>query len=252
MSVSACLIAHNEAGTIERTLRSLAWADEIVVVDCASTDGTAAVARRFTDRVHERENLSNLNINKNFSFEQAKSDWILCIDADEVVGERLAAEIRAVTEAPSPVNGYSIPRRNFWFGRALLHGGHYPDRQLRLFRRGEGRFPERHVHERLSLAGPPGKLREVMDHYPYPTIGHYLAKMEFYTAFEAGLRYEQGGRFSAGGLVGEILAGKVRFFRRYLFKGGFRDGWQGLAAAYLDFLSRIVIQFKIREMQDRD
>jgi glycosyltransferase involved in cell wall biosynthesis len=250
MSVSACVIAHNEAANIERTLRSLAWADEIVVVDCASEDDTAEIARRFTDLVQERDNLSNLNINKNFSFEQAKSDWIICIDADEVVGEKLAAEIMTVTEAPSPVNGYFIPRRNFWFGRPLMHGGHYPDRQLRLFRRGKGRFPEKHVHERLSLEGRPGILSEPMDHYPYPTISTFLAKMDFYTTFEAEQRYGKGARFSAASLIGEVASAKFRFFRRYLFRGGFRDGWQGFAAAYLDFLGRMVIQLKIREMDD--
>lgn len=251
MSVSACVIAHNEAANLERTLRSLEWADEIVVVDCGSDDGTGDIARRFTGRVFEQPNLSNLNINKNFSFDQAASDWILCIDADEVIGEGLAAEIRAVTAAESSANGYFVARRNFWFGRPLMHGGHYPDRQLRLFRRGRGRFPERHVHERLALEGPPGQLREAMDHHPYPTLAHYLAKMEFYTSFEAGLRFEKGRRFSALSLLGEIATGKFRFFRRYLLKGGFRDGWQGFAAAYLDFLGRMVIQLKIREMQDR-
>jgi glycosyltransferase involved in cell wall biosynthesis len=251
MSVSACVIAHNETANLERTLLSLQWADEIVVVDCGSDDGTADIARRFTEHVFERPNLSNLNVNKNFSFEQAVSDWIICIDADEVVGDRLAAEIGAVTAAEGPANGYFIARRNFWFGRPLMHGGHYPDRQLRLFRRGRGRFPERHVHERLSLEGPPGMLRETMDHYPYPSLAHYLAKMDFYTTFEAARRYEKGRRFSALSLLGEIVTGKFRLFRRYLLKGGFRDGWQGFAAAYLDFLGRMVIQLKIREMQDR-
>ena len=90
-----------------------------------------------------------------------------------------------------------------------------------------------------------------MDHYPYPTLAHYLAKMEFYTSFEARLRDEEGRRFSAFSLCGEIASAKFRFFRRYLFRGGFRDGWQGFAAAYLDFLGRMVIQLKIRELQDR-
>ena len=251
MSVSACVIAHNEAANLERTLNSLNWADEIVVVDCGSDDGTADIARRFTDHVYERPNLSNLNVNKNFSFDQAASDWILCIDADEVVGDGLDAELVAVTAAESPASGYFIARRNFWFGRPLMHGGHYPDRQLRLFRRGRGKFPERHVHERLSLEGKAGMLREAMDHYPYPSLAHYLTKMDFYTSFEAALRYENGGRFSVLSFLGEIVKGKFRLFRRYLFKGGFMDGWQGFAAVYLEFLGRMVIQLKIREMQDR-
>jgi len=248
MSISACVIAHNEVANLERTLRSLDWADEIIVVDCASEDGTAEIARRFTKHVYERPNLTDLNVNKNYSFDRAASDWILCVDADEVVGESLAAEITAVAAENRAPNGYFIARRNFWFGRALMHGGQYPDRQLRLFRRGKGRFPGRHVHERLILEGQPGSLREAMDHFPYPTLSQYLEKMDFYTTFEANLRHARGDRFSTGSFLGELVAAKFRFFRRYLFKRGFLDGWQGFAAVYLDFLSRMVIQLKLREI----
>ncbi len=251
MKISACIIAHNEESSLEAALRALRWVDEIVVVDCGSTDGTAAIARRFTDLVFERPNLANLNVNKNYAFDQATSEWVLCLDADEVVPPALAAEIRETMASGAAEQGFFIPRRNWWFGRVLRHGGHYPDRQLRLFRRGKGRFPERHVHERLAVEGRVGRLQEAMDHFPYPTLGRYLDKMEFYTSFEAGRLFGSGRRFGVLSTAGEILRGVLRFFRRYLIKGGFLDGWQGFAAAWLDFFSRVVVQFKLREMEDR-
>jgi glycosyltransferase involved in cell wall biosynthesis len=248
MSLSVCIIAHDEEGNLDRTLSSLGWADEIILVDCGSSDGTAEVARKYTDRIFTRPNLPNLNVNKNFSFEQAASEWILCLDADEVVTEALGREIRGRAAADPPEQGFFLKRRNSWFGRFLMHGGQYPDRQLRFFRRGRGRFPEGHVHERLEVQGAAGTLGEPLDHYPYATVSRYLRKMDFYTTFEAERLHREGRRFTTGGLLLEILAAKWRFFRRYILKAGFLDGWQGFAAASLDFFSRMVVQFKLKGM----
>jgi len=250
-SIAACLIAHNEEEGLAGTLEALGWTDEIIVVDCGSTDGTARIARRFTDRIFERPNLSNLNVNKNFAFDQAASEWLLCLDADEVVTPALAKEIGMRTSSGPVENGFFLSRRNNWFGRVLLHGGQFPDRQLRLFRRGRGRFPERHVHERLAVEGKVGALSEPLDHFPYRSLSHYLAKMDFYTSFEAGRLLAGGRRFGAAGLVAALVRGKFRFLRRYFLKAGFLDGWQGFAAASLDLLSLIVVQLKLREMEER-
>jgi glycosyltransferase involved in cell wall biosynthesis len=249
MSISVSLIAHNEEDNLDGTLASLGWADEIILVDCGSTDSTVAVARKYTDRVFTRPNLSNLNVNKNFSFDQATSDWILCLDADEIVPAALASEIVRTAGSGPPEKGFFLKRHNSWFGRVLMHGGHFPDRQLRLFRRGEGRFPERHVHERLDVRGGVGMLEVPLEHHPYPTVSRYLQKMDFYTTFEAERLFAEGKRFSAGTFFLELIQGTFRFFRRYVLKGGFLDGWQGFAAAYLDFLSRLTVQIKLRELR---
>jgi len=251
VTIAACIIAHNEEAELPATLSALEWVDELVVVDCGSSDGTAEIAEKSAARVFTRPNLSNLNVNKNYSFRQATSDWILCLDADEIVSEALAREIRARAVADSTEDGFFLKRKNSWFGRTLMHGGHFPDRQLRLFRRGRGAFPERHVHERLEVQGSVGTLDEPLEHYPYRSVSEYVRKMEFYTSFEAEQRIARGERFSAGGFLLELAGAKFRLLRRYLFRGGFLDGWQGFAAAYLDFLGRMVVQFKMRDLEGR-
>jgi glycosyltransferase involved in cell wall biosynthesis len=250
VTVSVCIIAHDEEASLPETLSALDWADEIVVVDCESADGTAAVARRFTDRLFSRPNLANLNANKNYAFAQASSEWILCLDADEIVTGELAREIQSATSGDPAENGFFLTRENSWFGRVLKHGGHFPDRQLRLFRRGRGKFPEQHLHERLDVEGEVGMLPTPLGHFPYRTVGQYLRKMDFYTTFEARHRLAEGGSFTVAGFFLSLARAKMRFFRRYILKRGFLDGWQGFAAAYLDFLSRMVVQFKLRELEN--
>jgi len=252
VTISACIIAHNEEDRLPATLAALDWVDEIVVVDCGSTDGTREVAAGYTDRLFSRPNLPDLNVNKNYSFSRAASDWILCLDADEVVPVPLADEIRRLIDSEPPESGFFLKRKNTWFGRTLMHGGHFPDLQLRLFRRGKGTFPEEHVHERLRVDGEVATLREPLEHFPYLTVSQYVRKMDFYTSFEARRRYGRGDRFGAGAFLGALAMAKVRLFRRYLFKGGFFDGWQGFAASYLDFLSRVVVELKIRDLERED
>ena len=127
MSLSVCIIAHNEEENLEGALLSAVWADDVVVVDCGSTDGTADIARRHGARLFSRPNLSNLNVNKNYSFDQARGEWILCLDADESLSEELSREIRARIAAAPKEDGFFFRRENSWFGRVLMHGGRYPD-----------------------------------------------------------------------------------------------------------------------------
>lgn len=249
VTITACIIAHNEEDRLPATLAALDWVDEIVVVDCGSTDGTRETAARYTERLFSRPNLPDLNVNKNYSFSLAVSDWILCLDADEVVPLALADEIRRRIDSDPPESGFFLKRKNTWFGRTLMHGGQFPDLQLRLFRRGRGAFPEEHVHERLQVEGKVGTLREPLEHFPYLTVSQYVKKMDFYTSFEAGRRYRKGDRFGAAAFLGALALAKVRLIRRYVFKGGLLDGWQGFAAAYLDFLSRMVVELKIRDLE---
>lgn len=246
-TVSACLIAHNEAGSLARTLDSLAWTDEIIVVDCGSTDATARIARERGCTVLERSNEPNLNVNKNVSFDAARSTWILCIDADEVIPPATADEVRRVVACDPPEQGFFLKRRNNYFGRFLRHGGHYPDKQLRLFRRGTARFGARHVHERLQVEGRIGMLTHPFDHYPYPTMARMIEKMNFYTDFEADYLYARGVRFCGRHFAWALVRAHMRFFRRYVLKLGFLDGVPGYAAALLDFCTRVASDLKLRD-----
>jgi len=235
MTLSVCMIAHNEEGHIGEALESAHFADEIIVADCASTDETALIARAFGARVFPRPNLANLNVNKNLTFEQATGDYILCLDADEMVPKETAREILETIRRQPPEAGFFLPRRNHFLGQWLRHGGQYPDWQLRLFRRGKGRFPERHVHERLQIDGPIGRLRQPLDHFPYESPEECRRKLDFYTSFEARHLFHSGIRpapFRALQYLYWMPA--QRFLRRYLLKGGFLDGRAGWQAMRMD------------------
>ncbi|HCE98184.1 MAG TPA: hypothetical protein DER10_06770 [Elusimicrobia bacterium] len=230
MSISIAIIAHNEEKNLPRALESAVWADEIILVDCGSTDGTAAAAENFKVRFFSRPNSTAVYINKQFAIDQAASDWIFILDADEEIPPELREEIKEVTSSPYGAAAFKIPRRNFYFGRWLKHGGKYPDTQLRLFRRGKARFLPLPVHERLEVDGETSRLSRPLNHYPCAVMEDVLRKRAFY---------------------GEALAksyalkGKSRllillrpfncFFVNYLLKMGFLDGTQGLKTALMDF-----------------
>lgn len=236
-TITFSMIGHNEAHNLPRVMESLAWADEVIYVDCESMDDSLEVARRYTDHVFSRPNLTNLNVNKAYGIDRATSEWVFYIDPDEVIPSSLAEEIRAVIAGVPSANAFRLPRRNFYLGTWLRHGGQYPDTQLRLFRRGKAHFPCKHVHEKLEVDGQVGQLREAMDHYTNPTPDEVMKKLDFYSSFNARLMAENGDR------PGPAMAFRYlfwtpasRFLRRYLLKGGFRDGWAGLTVAMFDGL----------------
>ena len=164
--LSVCLITANEEERLRPCLESVAWADEVVVVDAESTDKTALVAREFTDHVHVRP-WPGFAAQKNFGLDQATGDWILSVDADERVTPELRARIEAVLRADGPADGYSVPRKNIFWGRWVRHGRLYPDWQLRLFRRGRGRFADREVHESVRVEGRVARLDAPLLHVSY-------------------------------------------------------------------------------------
>jgi glycosyltransferase involved in cell wall biosynthesis len=235
LTLSICIIAHNEEKNISRALESARFADEVIVVDCASTDATALIAEESGARVFSRPNLRNLNVNKNYSFNQSTCDFIFCLDADEAIPEPTAGSIQRLLENDPGKDAFFLPRRNYYFGRWLKHGGHYPDLQLRLFRRGKGRFPEHHVHEKLRVDGSVGKLPFHFDHFPYRTRKEAERKLQFYTEFEAEYLFSQGMHPNFLRSF-QYLYGKpaMRFLRRHVIKLGFLDGRAGWEAIKMD------------------
>jgi (heptosyl)LPS beta-1,4-glucosyltransferase len=242
LPLSVCIIARNEAENIARTLESVAgWAAEVIVVDCESTDETASIARSMGAEVHTLPNNPNLNINKNASFDLARAPWILCLDADEIIPPALRTEIESTIAADPRQNGFKIPRRNFYFGEPLMHGGNYPDNQLRLFRRGQGRFPAQHVHERLRIEGEIGELRNPFDHHPYPTFAIWLRKFDFYTSFEASMLEERGVPLDSKTVRHYLFTRPLRrWLERLFLKRGFKDGVPGILAATFDLMNNVV------------
>ncbi|OFW46105.1 MAG: hypothetical protein A3J29_10700 [Acidobacteria bacterium RIFCSPLOWO2_12_FULL_67_14b] len=230
MPLTATVITFNEAANIQAALESVSWADEIVVVDSESTDDTAAIARRFTDKVIVRP-WPGYVAQKNFAAEQASHDWILSLDADERISAPLADEIRALLTAGPAAAGYRLPRVTFHLGRWIRSTDWYPDHQLRLYDRRRARWAGRYVHESVKADGPVVDLRGEIEHYAYRDLAHHFQTMDRYTTLAARQMFEEGRR---AGLLDLAVHPPAAFLRNYLLRGGFRDGIPGLIVSAMN------------------
>jgi len=225
--ISAIVITYNEEKNIQRCLESLSWADEIVVVDSFSQDRTKDIASSFTDKIFDLE-WQGFGKQKEIARTKASYDWVLSVDADEVVSEKLKEEIKSVINKNDSLDGYYIPRLSNFLGRWIKHSGWYPDYVLRLFKKDKARFDESLVHEKLILDGKAGFLRNEIRHYTDPDISHYLSKMDKYTTLSSQKLLAEGKSLTLFDLLFRPMA---IFFKMYLFKSGFLDGWQGFLLA---------------------
>jgi glycosyltransferase involved in cell wall biosynthesis len=225
--ISCVIITYNESRNIRTCLESISWANEIVVVDSFSTDDTREIASAFTDKIH-RLKWSGFGPAKEYARDKATGDWILSVDADEIVPDKLKEEIQRVTQSRESLDGYFLPRRSNFLGRWIRHGGWYPDLVLRLFRKEKGSFTDRMVHEKVRISGSVGRLRSDLLHYTDPDFDHYLNKLNRYTTLDA-LQLLREGR---GASVLDILFRPIlTFLKMYFFKRGFLDGLPGLILA---------------------
>ena len=243
MSISVVIVAKNEAHDIVACLESAAWAKERLVVDTGSTDATADLAAAAGARVLRHEWLGYA-ATKNAAFSQAQGDWVLSLDADERVSSALAQELVALARGGSDHAAFAIPRRFYFLGRWLKHGGCYPDYQLRFFRRGRASYGSELIHERLHLDGSAGHCRGHLDHHSYPTISEYLAKLDEYSTLWARQAHTAGRR----GSWYHSLALLSGFGSRYLLRGGFLDGRAGLTWAVMAGLHSYFKYAKLAEL----
>jgi glycosyltransferase involved in cell wall biosynthesis len=225
LSLSVVIITFNEEANLARTLASVAWADEIVVVDSGSTDRTREIAESFHAKFFA-EPWKGFAAQKNSALAKATCDWILSLDADEELEPALADEIRGVLGANLSVAGFRIPRKNFFLGRWIRHGGFYPDPKLRLFRRGRGVFEDRPVHEDVKLDGAAGALRGHLLHHAYPTLDSYIEHMNRYSTL--GARMAIAKRPHGFSFVDIVVRPKLTFLYNYVLRLGFLDGREGL------------------------
>ncbi len=246
-TISVVVTAYNEGERLSRCLSSVHWADEIVVVDSSSTDNTSAVAHRFTKHVYKQPNFPMLNTNKNFGFTKAGGDWILSLDADEVIPPALSAEIKEAVGRSDNIVGYWLPRKNMIFGKWIRHGLWWPDKQLRLFQRGKGSFPAKHVHEYISVDGLTAELATPYIHYNYESISQYLWKMEhIYTENEVTNLVASGYHVS---WYDAIRFPVSDFLKIYFAQEGFKDGLHGLVLSILQAFYSFIVFAKLWEKQ---
>jgi glycosyltransferase involved in cell wall biosynthesis len=229
-TVSIAMIAMNEEANLPRTLESVRWADEIILVDSGSQDRTIEIARSFGAKTsyHKFEGHGE---QKNIALQLCTSEWILLLDADEVLTPELQAEILALLSDEPEYDAYWIPRLNFYFGRWIRHGGFYPDHKLRLFRRGKARLSEAAgPHSTPQFKGPKGTLKHDMLHYAYPTVSIYLEHMSRYSSEIAQLLSKSGrtSRSLPAFVWNCVLNPAATFAYNYFFRLGFLDGREGL------------------------
>jgi len=236
--LTVALAVYNEAANIERCLASIRdIADEIVVVDGGSFDNTVDLAKKFGARIRVTDNPPIFHINKQKALDEAKGAWILQLDADEVVDDKLREEIRQTIRDSDARSGYYIPRRNYFLGGWLRKGGQYPDYVIRLFRNGKGKFPSRSVHEQIVIAGSCGYLTQALDHYSYTSVSQYWAKSALYIRLSAGELKKRHDNRSVAVFVSYMLTKPIStFFALFLRHKGFLDGWRGFLYAIFSAL----------------
>jgi glycosyltransferase involved in cell wall biosynthesis len=223
MKISAVIITRNEARNIARCLKALSWVDEIILVDTDSTDDTIEIARKFGAEIHSLP-WRGYGPTKQYAIERATGDWILSVDADEIVTSDLASEIRGIVNSSGAADGYLIPRRTNFIGRWIYHSQWSPDFVLRLFKRDRGKFTDSLVHEKIIVDGSTGRLKTPLLHYSYPDLATYFRKTAKYNELsgkDAALRGKKGGTLAV------ILRPVATFYRHFVFHLGFLDGWAG-------------------------
>ena len=230
---SVTIITLNEAEHIGAAIDSVAWADEIVVVDCGSADATIEIARAKGATVVHRD-WSGWIDQKNFAAERAANDWIFSLDADERVPPPLAGEIRELLSGEPPMRGYRVPRVTFHLGRWIRTTDFYPDYQTRLYDRRAARWRGKYVHESVAVDGPVGRFRHDLEHYSFRDLRDHLDRVNRYTTLAARQMHESGRR---AGIFDLVIHPPAAFLRNYLLRLGILDGTPGLIISVINSYS---------------
>ena len=239
MKLSVVVITKNEEENIRDCLESVKWADEIVVVDDMSTDRTVEICRKYTKKIFPNNSGGSFHKNKNLGIEKATGDWILSLDADEIISPELAREIKKAISNPEKI-GYCLRRKNYFLGRWIRGCGWWPDRIIRLFKKGVTRWPlDIHNTPRIEEKNKVGYLRNFLIHYTYQNFDQYFEKFNRYTSRLAHEEYEKGIRIGKRNFfIYFMLKPLFWFLRKYLLWKGFRDGFRGL---FISLSSALVI-----------
>lgn len=249
MRISVVISAYNEQKLLGDCLKSLeGLANEIILVDNTSTDKTAEIAKKYTSKIYMVPNDPViLNKNKNYGFTKANGDWILSLDADERVTSALAKEIKQAIKNKGTV-AYEIPRKNIIFNKWIQHSIWWPDYNLRLFRNGSGKFPQKHVHEKLKVNGKIGKLTSPIEHLNYQTVSQYIKKLDSsYTESEVEIYIKSGKNINWYDAIRFPLND---FLKTFFLNKGYKDGLHGLVLSILQSFYSFIVFAKIWERKE--
>ena len=251
MKLSVIVITRNGEAFIRRCLESVAWADEIVVLDSGSTDRTVEICRELGVKLHETPDWPGHGPQKNRALDRASGEWVLSLDHDEWVTPELRAEIERTLAAPGDKAAYAMPRSSSFCGRPMRHSGWWPDYLSRLFRRGKARFSEDHTHDRIVVEGAIGRLQNHLMHEAISDLDQMIVKMNGYSTTSAAMLARQGRRAS---LATAMLHGWWAFTRTYFLRLGFLDGREGFMLAvanaegsYYRYLKLMLLSEKTRD-----
>jgi glycosyltransferase involved in cell wall biosynthesis len=246
--ISAIIPAFNEAHNIEAAINSVAFADEVMVVDSFSTDETVSLAKKKGARILQRT-YENSASQKNWAIPQAKYEWVVLLDADERVELALQKEIRQTVQNPaSQYAGFWIYRKNYFLGKRVRYSGWQGDKVIRLFKRNLCRYQNKQVHAEIIAQGTVGTLKHKITHNTFKNIDHYLAKLNRYAHWQAIDYDSKTGRLNPFHFV---IKPSFRFFKHYILKLGFLDGLPGFAISYLQAYAVFMRYLKLWEKRQR-
>lgn len=247
--ISVVINVRNGQEVVERCLKSVSWADEIVVIDDESTDDTVKIAKKYTDKIYEHKSAGFVEPARNFAISKASYEWILVLDADEEIPATLAGQLKQVAgnQKDKAIDYVSIPRKNIIFNKWIQHSGWWPDYNVRFFRKGKVSWSDK-IHADAQVEGKELELEPKEElaiiHQNYQTISQYLNRMNKYTDIESNQRIKDGEKFSLTKILRDTSS---EFFRRYFAWEGYKDGLHGLVLSILQSVSAFVVGLKIWE-----
>lgn len=245
LPLSVYMIVFNNGKTIEKALESVAgWADEVVVVDSHSTDGSDAIITRYTDRLVQFDR-NDFREKYQYAQDQCHNPWVIFIDADEWLTREIKKEIRAIVTSETPFDAFVVDRRNYYLGREIKYGGWYPDREIRLYRKAKGAW-KGDLHAKVHVEGKVGRLKSYYMHAPYGNTSDQIKTIDRYSATYAKDLWKAGKKFRLPNLLFRPI---YRFFKDYILKRGFLDGVPGLIVAVSTVYYVFMKQAKLWEIE---
>jgi len=239
--ITAVIIAKNEEARIVPCLESIKWCDEIVVVDDMSADETVHLCRKYEAKVIAHPSNGDHDAQRNIGIDNASGDWVLQMDADEIVSPELKKDIEKILSWNSQFSAYRLVRKNYFLGRFMRHGG-WTERHVRLFKKSKARYVGHSVHETLKVDGKIGSLKSHLEHYAFTSISQYISRQLYYAGIEAKVMYQDRGKIELGEINYHLKRKPLKlFFKIYVKRMGFMDGMYGFILSILNAWRHYII-----------